>query len=156
MPCSAIIPFWQIGYAIKCWFSTLTPVHQVFIVIHAEALRCDVHGFQNGLACKARWACFTWDLLELEIYLLTTYKSFIRPFLDYADMIYDQRFNEWFSKKIESVQYNVALATRKAIKGSSHKKLYLELGLDYLYWKRWARRLCLLYEIFSTGQQSYI
>ena len=43
-------------------------------------------------------------------------------------------------KKIESVQYNVALAITGAIKGSSREKLYQELGLEYLYRKR----LCLL------------
>ena len=88
--------------------------------------------------------------------LLTIYKSFIRPLLDYADVIYDQPSNASFSKKIESVQYNAALAITGAIKGSSREKLYQELGLGYLYQRRWARRLCLLYKVFSTGQPSYI
>ena len=88
--------------------------------------------------------------------LLTIYKSFIRPLLDYADVIYDQPSNASFSKKIESVQYNVALAITGAIKGSSCEKLYQELGLEYLYQRRWARRLCLFYKVFSTGQPSYI
>ena len=35
--------------------------------------------------------------------LLTIYKSFIRRFLDYADVIYDQPSNVLFSKQIESV-----------------------------------------------------
>ena len=61
-----------------------------------------------------------------------------------------------FSKKIESVQYNAALAITGAIKGSSREKLYQALGLEYLYRRRWARRLCLLYKVFSTGQPSYI
>ena len=86
--------------------------------------------------------------------LLTIYKSFIRPLLDYADVIYDQPSNASFSKKIESVQYNGALAITGAIKGSSREKLYQELGLEYLYQRRWARRLCLLYNVFSTGQPS--
>ena len=42
--------------------------------------------------------------------LLTIYKSFIRPHLDYGDIIYDIPGNESFSQKIESVQYNAALA----------------------------------------------
>ena len=81
--------------------------------------------------------------------LLTRYKSFIRPLLDYADVIYDQPSNASFAKKIESVQYNAALAITGAIKGSSREKLYQELGLEYLYRRRWARRLCLLYKIFQ-------
>ena len=30
--------------------------------------------------------------------------------------------------------------------------MYQELGLEYLYRRRWARRFCLLYKVFSTGQ----
>ena len=78
-------------------------------------------------------------------------KSLIRPLLDYADVIYDQPSNASFSKKIESVQYKAALAITGAIKGSSRVKLYQELGLEYPYQRRWARSLCLLYEVFSTG-----
>ena len=36
--------------------------------------------------------------------LLTIYRSFIRPHLDYGDVIYDQPENESFSSKIVSVQ----------------------------------------------------
>ena len=86
--------------------------------------------------------------------LLTIYKSFIRPLLDYTDVIYDQPSNASFSKKIGSVQYNAALAITGAIKGSSREKLYQEIGLEYLYRRRWARRLCLLYKVLSTGQSS--
>ena len=46
------------------------------------------------------------------------YKSFIRPLLDYADVIYDQPSNALFSKKIESVQYNATLAITRAISSS--------------------------------------
>ena len=42
--------------------------------------------------------------------LLTIYKSFVRPHLDYGDVIYDQPNNSRLSDKIESVQYNAALA----------------------------------------------
>ena len=80
--------------------------------------------------------------------LLTIYKSFIRPLLDYAYVIYDQTSNASFSKKIESAQYNAALAIPRDIKGSCHEQLCQEIGLDYLYWRRWARRFCLLYKVF--------
>ena len=42
--------------------------------------------------------------------LLTIYCSFIRPHLDYGDVIYDQPENESFSSKIELVQYNASLS----------------------------------------------
>ena len=41
-----------------------------------------------------------------------------------------------FFKKIESVQYNVALAMAGAIKDSSHEKWYQCLGLEYHYQRR--------------------
>ena len=56
--------------------------------------------------------------------LLTIYKSFIRPNLDYVDLIYDQAYTDSFHQKIESVQYNSALAIADAIRGTSKEKIY--------------------------------
>ena len=65
--------------------------------------------------------------------LLTIYKSFIRPHLDYDDVVYDQPKNESFSGKLEEIQYNAALAITGAIKKStSREKRYKELGLESL------------------------
>ena len=36
--------------------------------------------------------------------LLTIYKCFIRPHLDYGDIIYDQAYNLSFHQKLESIQ----------------------------------------------------
>ena len=41
--------------------------------------------------------------------LLPICKFFLRPHLDYGDVIYDQVFNESFQSKLKSVQYNSAL-----------------------------------------------
>ena len=51
--------------------------------------------------------------------LLTIYKSFVRPHLDYDGRIYDQPNNSRLSGKIETVQYNDALAISGAIRGAS-------------------------------------
>ena len=64
--------------------------------------------------------------------LLTKNKSFVRPILDYADIIYDKPFNESFKRKIEMVQYRAALVITGAIKGTSRDRLYQELGLESL------------------------
>ena len=71
--------------------------------------------------------------------LLTIYKSFVRPHLDYGNVIYDQSNNSSLSDKIESVQYNAALEITSAIRGTSKEKLYQELGLDSLRNRRWLR-----------------
>ena len=68
--------------------------------------------------------------------LLTIYKTFIRPHLDYGDVVYDKVFNESFHKKLESVQYNAALAMTSAIQGTNTEKLYQELGLESLQNRR--------------------
>ena len=78
--------------------------------------------------------------------LLTTYKSFLRPHLNYGDVIYDRVFNESFQNKLESVQYNAALAITGAIRGSSREKLYQELGFESLKSRRWYRKLCLFFK----------
>ena len=100
--------------------------------------------------------------------LLTIYKSFIRPHLDYCDIIYDQPNNESFCIKIEHIQHNAALAPTGAIKGTSQTKLYKELGLESLKFRRWFSRLCTFFKIktsckpeylfnmIPTGQHSYI
>ena len=49
---------------------------------------------------------------------LIIYKSFIKPHLDYGDMIYDQTFNMSFQQKMETIQYNTTLAIISAIRGS--------------------------------------
>ena len=79
--------------------------------------------------------------------LLTIYKSFIRPHLDYGDIIYDQPNNQAFSNKLEAVQYNAALAITGAIRGTSRIKIYQELGLESLKSHRSFRRLCYSYKI---------
>ena len=79
--------------------------------------------------------------------LLTIYKSFLRPHLDYGDVIYDHAFNESFQNKLVSVQYNAALAITGAIRGSSREKFYEELGLESLKSQQWYRKLCLFFKL---------
>ena len=83
--------------------------------------------------------------------LLTIYKSIVRPHLDYGDIIYDESQNKSFCNKLESVQYNSALAITGAIRGTLKIKLYKELGLEFLKSRRWfrhgIRRLCTFYKI---------
>ena len=76
--------------------------------------------------------------------LLTIYKSFIKPHLDYGDVIYDQPNNESLCQTIESVQYKAALTITGAIKRTSQAKLYKELGLETLKFRQWCRRICAL------------
>ena len=88
--------------------------------------------------------------------LLTIYKMFVRPHLDYGDIIYDHPNNEHFKSKLESVQYNAALAITGAIRGTSRDKLFNELGIESLSDRRWFRRLTFFYNIISNALPSYL
>ena len=57
---------------------------------------------------------------------------------------------------IESVQYNAALAITGAIKGSSHERLYQELGLESLSARRWYCRLVYFFNIVSCNSPNYL
>ena len=50
--------------------------------------------------------------------LLTIYKSFIRPHLDYGDIIYDKAYNASFEQKVESIRHNATLALTGAIRAA--------------------------------------
>ena len=68
--------------------------------------------------------------------LLTIYKAFLRPLIDYGDIIYDQPQNESFCDNIKSVQYKAALAITGTIQGTSRDKPNQELGLESLKARR--------------------
>ena len=51
--------------------------------------------------------------------ILTIYKDFLTPHLDYGDTIYDQAYNDSFHQKLESIQYNATLAMTGAIRATS-------------------------------------
>ena len=69
--------------------------------------------------------------------LLTLSKPFIRPHLDYGDIMYDQTYNTSFLQRLQSLQYNAALAVPRSIRGTLKEKLYNELGLESLQNRRY-------------------
>ena len=88
--------------------------------------------------------------------LITICKSFVRPHLDYGDIIYDQPNNESLNQKIERIQYNAALAITGAIKETSQSKFKKKLGFESLKFRRWFQKLCTFYKIRTTGVPEYL
>ena len=88
--------------------------------------------------------------------LITLYKTFVRPRLDYGDILYDQAFNISFHDRLESVQYNTCLAITGAIRGTSKEILHQELGLESLRLRRWYRKLYFFYKIFKNQHAEYL
>ena len=88
--------------------------------------------------------------------LLTIYKSFIRPHLDYGDILYDKLNNENFQNKIERIQYRACLAITRAIQGTSREKVYDEFGLHSLAKRRWRSKLIFFYKIVNRLLPDYL
>ena len=93
------------------------------------------------------------------------YKLYVRPHLDYGDVIYHipatkSEYGESFKlnhlmEKLESVQYSAALAITGAWKGTSQEKLYNELGWESLNLRRWSRRLFLFFKFVNNLTPQY-
>ena len=70
--------------------------------------------------------------------LITIYKSFVRPHLDYGDLIYDQPNNESFCQQIKV--FNIMLPLQSLVLLKEHSDL----------------NLCTFYKIKRTGLPSYL
>lgn len=88
--------------------------------------------------------------------LLTIYVAFVRPHLDYGDIVYDYPGNVSFTQKLESIQYNACLAITGCFRGTSREKLYAELGIETLADRRYIRRLCFFYKIVNNFTPQYL
>ena len=82
--------------------------------------------------------------------LITIYKAFVIPHLDYGDVLYHQLFNTLFHEKLGSIQYNACLALAGAIRSTSKENVYQELGLESVQIRRCYRNFRLFYEIHKN------
>ena len=88
--------------------------------------------------------------LQLRLSSVTIYKSFVRPHLDYGDIIFGQAFNNSFYQRMESTWYNAALAITGTILGTSKERPYHQLGSESLQSRRCFRELSLFYKIMNN------
>ena len=93
---------------------------------------------------------------KLHVQKFPIYKSFIRPHLDYGDIIYDQAYIASFHQKLELLRYNACLAITGTIRGTSREKLYEELGLESPQLRRWYRKLSCFYKLFNSEHPHYL
>ena len=82
------------------------------------------------------------------------YKLYVRPNLDYGDIVYHNQ-NSSLMSKLESTQYAAAPAVSGAWRGTNTDKLSEEHGWESLAHRRWYRRLCLFYKIMNNGTLEY-
>ena len=83
------------------------------------------------------------------------YKMYVRPHLDYGDIIYHDQIKESM-QLLESVQYQAALIVTGCWKGSSRIKVYEDLGWESLSERRHFRRLSTFYQIKNDLAPKYL
>ena len=88
------------------------------------------------------------------------YKLYVRPHLDYGDVIYHIQqgmdcSENYMIQKLESVQYSAAIAVTGTWRGTSQERLYNELGSESFSSRRWSRRLTLLYKFINNLTPDY-
>ena len=94
------------------------------------------------------------------------YKMYVRPHLDYCDIIYhipvisnhfdfSQTLNYQMSL-LERTQYQAASAVSGAWKGTNRYKIYEELGWESLGQRRFFRRLTQFYKIMNNLTPEYL
>ena len=84
------------------------------------------------------------------------YKSFVRPYLDYDDILCVKPNYENFKNKLEKVQYRTFLAITSAIQGISRAKRYHELGLHSLIKRRSCNKLIFFYKTVNGLLPDYL
>ena len=83
------------------------------------------------------------------------YKMYVRPHLDYGDIIYHNQLTVAMNS-LESVQYQAGLIVSGCWRGTSRVKLYNELGWESLADRRAFRRFSLFYKIKANETPSYL
>ena len=83
------------------------------------------------------------------------YKMYIRPHLDYGDIIYHNQVKDSMDI-LEAIQYKAALIVSGCWKGTNRTKLYAELGWESLSDRRHIRRLMFYYRINANLTPSYL
>ena len=84
-----------------------------------------------------------------------SYKLYVRPHLDYGDVIYHNQ-REDLMNLVEQVQYKAALIVTGCWQGTSREKLYDELGWESLSDRRWGRRMSMYYKIVNGQTPAYL
>ena len=81
--------------------------------------------------------------------LLTMYSHFIRPLLEYADVVWDN-LPQALIDSIEQIQYQALLVVSGTMHGTSSAKLRELYGLPALETRRKLHRMCLLFKMINN------
>ena len=84
-----------------------------------------------------------------------TYKMYVRPHLDYGDVIYHDQLIDMMNS-LESIQYQAGRIVTHCWKGTNKLKLYNELGWETLSQRRTFRRFALFFKIKNNETPEYL
>ena len=82
------------------------------------------------------------------------YKTYVRPYLDYCDTIYDGHITIHDTMRLETFQNRAARLTTGALFRTSSDKLHKELGWDKLKTRRELHRLLLYHKLATSESQN--
>ena len=88
--------------------------------------------------------------------LITIYKAFVRPHLDYCDIISDEGYNTSFHHKLELFQYNACLAITGAIRDTSKKKALPKIKFGVPSASTLIQKTIFFLQDFKNNQPSYL
>ena len=87
---------------------------------------------------------------------LNIYKTYIRPKMEYATIIFDGNLNQKQIDDYENKQRSAILCATKAYRHTSHEKLLHEVGIEPLSLRRKYFSLCHLFKITVGLAPSYL
>lgn len=116
------------------------------------------HEHINYIASKAWQRVYTIRKLKFSLdrfSLQTIYTSFIRPLLEYADVVWDN-CTQYEINALEKIQLECARIVTGATKLVSLEKLYREVGWEPLYERRQKHKLYLFYKMRNNLSPTYL
>ena len=137
------------------------PVKRVMETQHIGLVLDEKLNFRSHISEKAKIANKGLGLLKFLAKYTTRkrlslmYKIYVRPHLDYGDVVYHNQSSESMDL-LSSIQYNAALIVAGCWKGTSKEKIYNELGWETLNDRRHFRRLTLYYKIKNNLTPDYL
>ena len=87
--------------------------------------------------------------------LQTIYFSFIRPILEYADIVWDS-FTQYEKNELEKIQVEAAMIVTGATRSCSNKKILEEAGWDSLETRRYKHRLITFHKMVYQNAPQYL
>jgi len=142
-------------YLDNCVIQTVI-THKHIGVILSSNMSWDAH--VNHIVSKVSKSVDLFSGLKFRLprnVLETLYKSYIRPCLEYADVIWHGTTSEQ-SNLIERIQYHCSIVVTGAIRGSSYLLCRQELGWETLSDRRHVHRLCLFFKIVNGLTRDYL